>query len=146
MPTAAKFVAAIVFGFVAWFAAGLVANYLPEGTRLAYFSEVCTLVGLVMGWRISGRYAGFGMRAGAGYGLTTVAATVFWCLLIFAAEEMVDRSLNVRYDGPIEAVSEAVSLFIEFGFKMIQWDVVLWLIAGALFGGWVTERTARNWS
>lgn len=146
MPTAAKFVSAIVFGFVAWLAAGLVAAHLPEGARLAYFTEICTATGIVMGWTISGRNAGYGMRAGAGYGLTTVAATVFWCLVIFATEEMVDRSLHVRYDGPIEAVSEAVVLFIEFGRRMLEWDVVIWLVAGGLFGGWVTERTARNWS
>lgn len=146
MPTAAKFIAAIVFGFVAWFAAGLVIKYLPDGTRLAYLTEITAAVGAVMGWSISGHNAGHGMRAGIGYGLTTIAATVFWCLLIFAAEEMIDRSLKVRYDGPIEALSEAVQLFIDYGRTMMKWDVVIWLVVGGLFGGWVTERTARNWS
>ncbi|MCR8723602.1 TrgA family protein [Frigidibacter sp. ROC022] len=146
MPTAAKFVAAIVFGFVAWFVSRLMVPYLPEGTRQAYFAEVSTAIGMVMGWRISGRYGGGGMRAGIGYGLTTVAATVFWGLLIFAGEEMLDRSLNVRYDGPIEALTEGVQLFVDYAKMMIHPDVIIWLIVGALFGGWVTERTARNWS
>ena len=81
-----------------------------------------------------------------GIGLTTVVAIVFWCLLVFAGEEMLDRSMNLRYDGPMKALGEGAKLMLEYGALLLQPDVVIWLVIGGLFGGWVTELTARNWS
>ena len=146
MPTAAKFVAAITFAFVAWFAAGLVPPYLPKGTRIGYLLELSAFIGVLMGWQISGRHAGTGVRAGLGYGLTTMAAIVFWVLLFSAGDEMLERSMNLHYDGPVQALTEAVKLFLEYGLLLAKPDILVWLICGALFGGWVTELTARNWS
>ena len=146
MPTAPKLVAAIIFGFVAWFASNLIIPYLPDGTRIAWFREGSAAIGALAGWAVSGARAGDGIRAGLGYGLTSVALTVFWGLVAFATEEMLDRSLNVRYDGPIEAITGMVQLVIDFAVLIAQPDVIVWLVAGALFGGVLTEMSARKWS
>lgn len=146
MPTAAKFVAAIVFGLVTWFATRLVIPYLPDGMRLAWFTEIATFFGIAMGWTVMGSRAGRGVVSGLGIGLTTVVAIVFWCLLTFAGEEMLDRSMNLRYDGPMKALAEGVKLMIEYGQYLLQPDILIWLVVGGLFGGWVTELTARKWS
>ncbi len=58
MPTAPKIVAAVLFGFVAWFAASLVIPYLPPGTRIGWLVEVCAGIGALMGWTMSGRWPG----------------------------------------------------------------------------------------
>lgn len=146
MPTAPKVVAALIFGFVAWFAASLLIPHLPEGTQIGWFGPGCLAIGLVAGWVMSGRHAGAGIRAGLGYGLTTVALIVFWGLFIFAGEEMLDRAINVRYDGPIEAISDMIGLMLSFGKLVLAGDVVIWLLVGAVTGGILTELSARKWS
>ena len=57
MPTAAKFVAAMVFGLVTWFATQLVIPYVPDGMRLAWFTEISTFFGVLMGWIVMGSRA-----------------------------------------------------------------------------------------
>ncbi len=86
------------------------------------------------------------MRAALGYGLTSMAAAVFWCLFIFAGEEMIERSLDVRYHGPIQAIGDMIRLFLDYARLMAQPDVLIWLVVGALFAGTVTELSARKWS
>src|SRR5690606_7249461 len=61
MPTAAKLVAAIGFGFVAWFASALMVPYLPPNARLGWFHELAAVVGALMGWTMSGARAGGGI-------------------------------------------------------------------------------------
>ena len=72
---------------------------------MSWFSLVNPIVGALMGWRISGARAGYSIRASLGYGITTVAATVFWCLFIWAGYLMVEASMRLRYDGPMEALT-----------------------------------------
>jgi hypothetical protein len=149
MPTAPKLVAALVFGFVAWFAAGLIIPHVQAvhpGTQFGWFGEVIAGIGALMGWVMSGRQAGGGIRSGIGYGLTTVGLIVFWGLFFVAGEEALGRSLRVLYDGPIEAISDMVKLIIEDFAIMAKPDVIIWLLAGAVFGGVLTEMSARKWT
>jgi hypothetical protein len=146
MPTAPKIVAAVLFGFVAWFASALVVPYLPPNTRLGWFHEVAALIGALMGWTLSGAWAGQGLRPAVGYGLTTMVATVFWCVFVFAGQEMIERSLQVRYHGPVEALTDMVKLMLDDTELMAKADVLIWLVVGALFSGIVTELSAREWT
>ena len=146
MPTGPKLVAALIFGFVAFFASGLIVPYLPQGTQLGLFHPVATGLGALMGWAMSGRHAGEGISHALGYGLTTVALTVFWGLVVFATDEMIDRSIHLRYDGPVQAVREMVRLMLDFAVIMAKPDVLIWLLAGALVGGVLTEMSWRKWT
>jgi hypothetical protein len=148
-PTAPKLVAAVLFGFIAWFAAGLIIPHLHEvkpGAQVGWFGEVCAAVGVFSGWIMSGRNAGRGVYAGLGFGLTSIGLIVFWGLFIFAGEEALSRSIAVRYDGPIQAISDMIKLMIEYAQILWRTDVVVWLLAGAVFGGVVTELSARKWT
>jgi hypothetical protein len=148
-PTAPKLIAAMVFGFVAWFTAGLIIPHLlavKPGAQLGWFGEVCAVVGLGCGWIMSGRNAGRGYYAGLGFGLTTVALIVFWGLFIFSGEEALDRAIAVRYDGPIQAISDMIKLMIENLRIMAKPDVIVWLLVGALAGGILTEMSAKKWT
>jgi hypothetical protein len=57
MPTAAKFVAALYFAGLAFFAASLIFNYFPEGSQPGWFPFICMLFGALLGYRWSGRRA-----------------------------------------------------------------------------------------
>lgn len=146
MPTAGKLIGAIVFAALAYFITDLIKPLLPEGSRMGWFSQVNALVGLAMGWTIMGRGAGKTYRQSLGFGLTTLAATVFWCLVVWSGYEMLRRSMRMYYDGPVEALQEMAQLMIDYAKLAAVNEVIIPAIVGALFVSWLTEFFARRWS
>ncbi len=148
MPTGGKLVGAIFFGMLAFFISDLIKPLLVEshGTKLEWFSRWNGLVGILMGWQLIGKTAGKTYRSSLGMGLTTFAATVFWCLVLWSAWEMLQRSMRRSYDGAVEALQDMTQLFIEYAVFAAQQDIVMAAVIGALFCGWVTEYFARRWS
>lgn len=148
MPTGGKLIGALVFAALAYFLTDLVKALLPEGTQVGKFSPINALIGFVMGWTILGRGAGKTYRQAFGYGFTTLAATVFWCLLFWASMEMLDRSMRLFYDGPVEAIQEMAAIFLEYGREYVFKDreIMLTAVIGTIFVSWFTEFFARRWS
>lgn len=146
MPTASKLVAALLFGALAWFASDLVRPLLPEGTQDRLFSPLNAAVGALMGWTIMGARAGQSMRMSLGYGLTTAAITVFWCLLIWSGYLMIEASMRLRYNGPMDALQNMGAMMIDYARLMATPTVIGSLAVGALVFGWLTEQVARRYS
>lgn len=143
MPTGAKLIGAIAFAALAYFVSDLIKPLLPEGSRMGLLSPLNALVGCVMGWTIMGKGAGISYRQTFGYGLTTLIATAFWCLLVWAGYEMLKRSLRLYYDGPVEALQEMAQLFVEYA-QLTAVNEVVWPgIVGALFAAWLTHFFAK---
>lgn len=148
MPTGAKLIGAIAFAALAYFVSDLIKPILAdtEGSRVGWFSEVNGLIGLVIGWRLMGRGAGETYRKAFGFGLTTLFAIVFWCLLIWSGYKMVQRSMDLRYDGAIEALQSMAQMMVEYA-QLVAVPEVIWpAIVGALFMAWLTEYFARRWT
>lgn len=148
MPTGGKLVAAIFFGMLAYFISDLIKPLLAEthGTNLTPFSWWNGFIGVVMGWQLIGKTAGKSYRSAFGMGLTTFAATVFWCLVLWSATEMVDRSMRRAYNGAVEALQDMTQIFVEYAVLMAQQDIIIASIVGALFCAWVTEFFGKRWS
>lgn len=148
MPTAAKLIGAITFAALAYFISDLLKPLLidSEGTRVGLLSPVNALIGLVMGWTIMGKGAGTTYRQSFGFGLTTLAATVFWCLIAWSGYKMILRSMAKRYDGATHALQGMAQLFLDFAKLAAVSEVILPAIVGALFMAWLTEFFARRWS
>lgn len=146
MPTGGKLIAAVCFAALAYFISGLIIPFLPEGTPVGRFGPINALVGLIMGWVIMGNGAGKTLRQSLGFGLTTLAATVFWCLIVWAGHAMLQNSLRLRYDGPVEALQDMAQLAIDYAKLVAVRAVVIPAIVGALFMAWVTDFFARRWS
>lgn len=145
MPTAPKLVAALWYALVAWFAAQLVTQYLPEGSQVGQFALISAAFGFLVGWTFSGARAGDTMRAALGYGITSAAILALYCVFYFSFEEMLHRAVKKRYDGPMHAVVSHFDLMRENALFLIKPDVFLTLIVGGLFGGWLTEKVGRKW-
>jgi hypothetical protein len=145
MPTAPKLIAALLFGVLAFFVSDLVKPLLPPGTQFGFFAPVNFLVGAFLGWRISGSRAGLSMRTSLGYGLTTMAVTVFWCLFIWSGYLMVEASTRLRYDGPMQALQDMGTMMIEHAQIMATPGIIGSLLVGGLFFGWLTEQVARRY-
>lgn len=148
MPTAGKLIGAIAFAALAYFISDLIKPLLidTEGTRVGLLSTVNAFVGLLMGWSIMGRGAGVTYRQAFGYGLTTLAATTFWCLVVWSGYKMLSRSVAMRYDGPMEALQQMAQLFLDYALLVSVREVVIPAVVGALFVAWLTEFFARRWS
>ena len=146
MPTGAKLIGALTFMALAYFISDLIKPLLPEGTNVSRLSEINAAVGFVMGWTVMGNGAGVTYRQSFGYGFTTLAATVFWCLLIWSGHEMLQRSVKMYYDGPVEALQEMGVLYVEYARTAAVQEVLLAAAFGALFVSWLTEYFARRWS
>ena len=148
MPTGGKLVAAIIFGALAFFISDLVKPLLVEshGNDLGWFSRWNGLIGVLMGWQIIGKTAGRGYRTAFGMGLTTLAATVFWCLVLWSAWEMIQRSMRRAYNGAVEALQDMTQIFIEYAILGAQQDILIAAVVGALFAAWVTEFFGKRWS
>ena len=146
MPTGGKLIGALVFAALAYFITDLIKPFLPEGSRLGWFSPVNALIGFVMGWTILGRGAGKSYRNAFGYGFTTLSATVFWCLVCWSGYEMLRRSMRLYYDGPVHALQEMAQLFVEYARIGAVQEVIWPAVIGTVFVSWFTEFFARRWS
>ncbi|RVT84142.1 tellurium resistance protein [Rhodobacteraceae bacterium CCMM004] len=143
-PTAAKLVAALAFAALAWWVTDLVKPNLPQGTPMDWLAPVSAAVGAVMGWRVMGRRAGRGYVAAAGFGLTTAVAIVFWVLLIWAGYEMLQRSMDLYYDGPVEALESALALYMDYALLLVPGPPLPSLAVGAVLCGALAEWVARR--
>ena len=145
MPTAAKIIGAVTFAALALLLATLYIPQLPEGTQLGRFREITAAIGFVVGWLVMGPLAGRGYRAAVETGMRTSITVVFWALLGFSIYIMVDRSMKMMYDGPMEAVLGVFQLMIEYGRKMLVPAVIGAVILGGIVAGLFTEWTGKRW-
>lgn len=145
MPTAAKLVSALLFGLLGYIAAALIVPHLPEGTQIGLFREVSGVIGLAVGWRFVGRWANDTVAFAIGYGLTGAAMVVFWGLLIFSGEAMLQRALDKRYGGAVEAILAQFEIAWKFAVLMATPVILGWLIIGGAIFGLIAALTARMW-
>lgn len=145
MPTAAKLVAALAFALTGFLGAEAFKLGMPPGMAFGPFSLVIAAIGVLCGWTISGRLAGAGYTASVGYGLRSSVTIAFWGLLIYSTERMVQRSLDMLYDGPVEAVIGIFQLMVDLGQRLLTAEVLTVLAVGGVFGGLVAEWAARRW-
>ena len=148
MPTGAKLIAAIFFAALAYFISDLIKPLLIEtkGSQLGPFSWWNAFIGAIMGWQLIGKTAGKSYRNSFGMGLTTFAATVFWCLVLWSGVEMIERSMRRAYNGAVEALQDMTQIFVEYAVLMAENDILIASAVGALFCGWVTEFFGKRWS
>jgi hypothetical protein len=145
MPTAAKLVAAIVFAALAYLAAEVYKVGVPERTVWGVFNVICAAVGALCGWFVMGRLAGRGYGAAMGYGLRTTVTFVFWIVVGFSIYQMILRSMNLRYGGPMEAIVGTFDLMIEYGQSMATGMMIATLLTGGVVAGAIVEWAGRRW-
>lgn len=146
MLTFPKAVAGVFFAALAFFASGLVVNYLPEGTQLGIYYYVTATVGFIIGWKFLGRRAYDTFTQMLGFGVTTSVLIVFWSLMVFGGYEMYEKSIRMRYNGPVEALVGWVQNGMEYGLLVLNADVMLTLLIGGVIGGWMVHFFAQRTS
>jgi len=146
MPTGSKLMAALAFGFLAWFVSELTKPLLPDGTPVQVFSQVNAIIGIVCGWVVMGTRTGRGNRAAMGAGLTTAAAVTFWALFVHSAYQMLNASTRPgTYSGPVEAIVAIFEKALENGLLITKPLVIGTLIVGGMLCGLISEWASRRW-
>lgn len=144
MPTAPKLIAALFFAALAWFTCDLIKAHLPEATQTGLFSPLTALIGLLLGWRFTGRKVAQtrGRGRGIGLGLATVFLITFWGLILWSGDEMVRLSMRGRYDGAFDALNGMLEIMVANLPYLAAPDVVATLLIGGVIGGWLVEWSA----
>ena len=145
MPTATKLIGAAAFAILGWIAANIYANAMPEGAQTGLMREIVAFLGLIIGWRVVGGNAGKGYNPATGTGLRAGIILVFFALLGFSIYEMVLLSMQMRYDGPMEAVLGVADLMMDYGKVMLTTQLIGTLAVGSILGGWFAEFGSRHW-
>ncbi|SMR71700.1 hypothetical protein SAMN04488030_1030 [Aliiroseovarius halocynthiae] len=145
MPTAAKFISAVILAAIGWMCAEMVKPLMPEGSDPRYFSQTCAIAGWLVGWFYLGPRADRELGTmGSNAGTTTFVQVIF-TLFIFSFVEMIERSLKKRYDGPIEGLQD---IFVIGGEMMLEYTTAE-IVAVAILGGFIASKVAfyaaRKW-
>ena len=92
-----------------------------------------------------GRLAGHGYRDAIGSGVRTAITIVVWALIVFAIYKMIVLSTQMRYDGPMEAVTSAFGIMLDYGKSMLTPTIIGTVLIGGMIAGWLTEFAAKRW-
>lgn len=145
MPTGAKAIGAICFAVVGWLIANAYVPNMPEATTVGYFRELVGLVGVVVGWRVMGNSVGKGYLGAIGSGWKTVIVLVICALLLFGLYEMLQESVRMRYDGPIEAILDVFNRMMVRSEPLLSLNVLAFAAIGGAVAGLLTENASRRW-
>ncbi|MDP3340142.1 TrgA family protein [Frigidibacter sp.] len=145
MPTAAKLIAAIALAALGVFGSWAVTPHLPEGTPPGYLWAIAGGAGLLTGWRVLGPEAHKPFLAVVSAGLRATVIMVLIVLLIVSFIEMIQRSLQKLYDGPVHALQSMFGLMLDNAMLLLHPDVAGLLLVGGMLAGGLAHWAARSW-
>ena len=147
MPTAAKLVAGLVFGFVAFLAAHFYALSLPGGASSGVLRQVSAVVGVLCGWFVMGPFAkrARGPVDAMGAGVRTSLTMLIFVLLIFAIVDMMDRAFKGRFKTPLDAILSIFEQSMRLIVPVAQPGILGVLLLGGLAGGAMAHWAGRRW-
>lgn len=145
MPTAAKLVAALSFAFLAFVTCTVLQGTLPEGKRIGHAYEVSAICALLVGWFVSGAARRGSYAEAAATGLRTTTTGVAASLLVLSVGTMWTIATRGLYKGPLEAILDIFSKFLEFGGLLLPIAVLGTLFFGGMLAGMATEWAGRRW-
>ena len=145
MPTFARLAGAVLLAALGVYAALLARAHLPDGEPGEMLMPMGAVVGLVIGWVFTGRHLDRGKGSPIGIGIGSAALLAFWAALLFALEEMVDRSMRNSYGGsPTDAVQDVFNIIIDYARDLLQLDVLLALGIGGVLVGLITGFVGKR--
>jgi len=145
MPDAAKLVAAIFIGSLAYVASVLVMPLLPDSTQFGRFIEVNVIIGIVSGWMVMGKRAGRGLTAAINNGLGGALVLVIWALFIHSCYQMFDRAMSNWYTSVLDALAAIFQLMAKYALILTDPLVMVSLAVGGIVAGLCTEYAWRTW-
>ncbi|MFK7746266.1 MAG: TrgA family protein [Roseobacter sp.] len=145
MPDAAKLIAALLIGCVAYSVSFQIMPLMPESTDFGSFVYVNTILGIATGWMVMGKRAGRGITAAINNGLGGALMLVLWGLFIHSCYQMFDRAMDNWYNGAFVALAAIFQFMAEYALILLDPSVLLILAMGGVLAGLATEYAWRTW-
>jgi hypothetical protein len=145
MPTGAKAMAAVCFAIVGWMTANAYVPLMPEAGRVGYLREMVAILGAIVGWQVMGTSVGKGYVRAIGSGWKTMIVLAFFALLLCGIYEMLQLSVRMRYDGPIEAILDVFQRMMDRSVPLLSMGVLGVMVVGGAVAGILTENASRRW-
>lgn len=145
MPTGAKAVSAAAFAVVGWLIANAYVASMPIAEAVGNVREIVAVIGGIVGWRVMGSSVGKGYLESAASGLKTVIVLVVYALLAVGTYEMLQESMKMRYDGPLEAIIDIFARMLDRAPPLATANVLAAMFLGGVIGGLLAENANRRW-
>ena len=143
MPTFAKLVAAVLMAVLMYVVTNMVVPLFEPSQPPRWFMQINLAYGALFGWKIVGGRAGNGAVIAISTGISAIVITVAAILLTHGFDVMLERAYDMRYDGPVEALTGAMGIAIDLGAKLFTPIVGMTLIVGAIIASLVAEILSR---
>lgn len=145
MPTGAKLLGAILFAITGAVAAWIGIPGLPDGRQPGLLIPIATLTGVYFGWTLAGARMGTTLRNALVLSFRTMVLMFITTMFLIAGEEAYQRSVKLRYNGPIEAVTDIANLMIYFAKMAAQPPVMTVMGIGVVLGAVFVNWAGRAW-
>lgn len=145
MPDAAKLIAGIFIGVMAYIVSHQIMPLMPESTDFGNFVYINTILGILTGWMVMGKRAGRGITAAINNGLGGALMLVLSGLLLYSCAMMFDRALDNWYNGFLTALTAVFQFMAENTLLLLDPMVIFSLAFGGVLAGLATEYAWRTW-
>ena len=145
MPDAAKLIAGIFIGVMAYIVSHQIMPLMPESTDFGNFVYINTILGILTGWMVMGKRAGRGVTAAINNGLGGALMLVLWGLFLYSCTMMFDRALDNWYNSFLAALAAVFQFMAENALLLLDPTVIFSLAFGGVLAGLATEYAWRTW-
>jgi hypothetical protein len=146
MPTAGRLFGGLALALTGFVAGSAVVPLLPTALKgAAILPLVMASFGLLIGWRVIGRFPGKTLTDAAMTGLRAAVYVAIWALVYLGLTEMLRMSTRMRYDTVTEAVLDIFNQGVQFGLMAAHPAVLGALLVGGVVSGIFAYWGQRVW-
>ena len=146
MPTAARAVAAGLMAVVGWYGSEMIRPLMPDPTDFGMFNFVNVALGILVGWRVTGRGLGRGWSNGISAGLTGVVCLVVLGVFLQSLNKMLGMALDGRFGGLMDGINGIFEIATEYGLVLLDGPLIGFLVGSGLLVGLIGEWVSHRWS
>ena len=148
MPTGAKLMSAVFYGFLAYVGSHIVYGIFEAEAgyelRWGRFAEINLLIGVFVGWFVQGIRVGDTYNYAIQGGILSALSVVFWCTLLWSFLEMIGESMKLVYRGATEALVDVFRIAIDHSLTFATPTFIMTMFIGGMIGGYLAEWTSRR--
>lgn len=146
MPTAAKLASALTMAFVGFITGTRMLVYLQDMSKISYLVIASAVIGAVVGWKIMGPELGRSYKLGLSIGIKAAVICAIGILGFIGFIQAARLMGRGRYGGPMEALTDMISIGIDVGMKVAHLDVALAMVGGGILAGLAGVAVRKRWS